>query len=465
MNKVKTMDEALRPEDVVEQVKKLLPLPRVFEKILLGYGKHRGRRWELEWFDGDPVIRNLAEMYLSSNVSEITVTPSYLVFTRTNPENDEEWELFVFGITENGKLFLNTFGDENEEIIRKEYVCHLGNAELYTSSDDEVMYLVFCLQGFVPDGATLSTEEVGDTKAFRLQGDVVAYIYRSEATIDLDLRGILRWGFENSLNKYLRLYALDTIYATLLEHGFTPVLNEDESIPYFDLLLEGIPSSEFGQHKHAFLSILNKYFHILKAVSPEPERLWIDLKLPDFGVFFTEFTALRHSEADRVGIIVHTKDVNNSPAAMRLRREFEEVLPTALMNPPKPISFCIGNHRVTLRNFISSEITFRPSFRPTFFDRPMEISLTDGGLLRFISLPNASITLEHKEHGAKTVYVEPYLALDLRTARVSRNFPRYRNRAVLKALGERARKMDGRHQPLIRKVSINQIRKAYGKPV
>jgi hypothetical protein len=32
MNKVKTMDEALRPEDVVEQVKKLLPLPRVFEK-------------------------------------------------------------------------------------------------------------------------------------------------------------------------------------------------------------------------------------------------------------------------------------------------------------------------------------------------------------------------------------------------------------------------------------------------
>jgi hypothetical protein len=109
------------------------------------------------------------------------------------------------------------------------------------------------------------------------------------------------------------------------------------------------------------------------------------------------------------------------------------------MNPPKPISFCIGNHRVTLRNFISSEITFRPSFRPTFFDRPMEISLTDGGLLRFISLPNASITLEHREHGTKTVYVEPYLALDLRTTRVSRNFPRYRNRAVLKALAERPR--------------------------
>jgi hypothetical protein len=436
MNKVKTMDEALRPEEVVEQVKKLLPLPRVFEKILLGYGKHRGRRWELEWFDGDPVIRNLAEMYLSSNVSEITVTPSYLVFTRTNPENDEEWEPFVFGITENGKLFLNTFGDENEEIIRKEYVCHLGNAELYTSSDDEVMYLVFCLQGFVPDGTTLSIEEVGDTKAFRLQGDVAAYIYRSEATLDLDLRGILWWGFENSLAGYLRLYASDTIYATLLEHGFTPVLNEDA--PYFDLLLEGIPPSEFRQHKHAFLSILNKYFHILRAVSPKPECLWIDLKLPDFGVFFTEFTALKHSEADRVGIVVYTKDVNNSPA-MRLRREFEEVLSTALMNPPKPISFCIGNHRVTLRNFISSEITFRPSFRPTFFDRPMEISLTDGGLFHFISLPNASITLEHREHGTKTVYVEPYLALDLRTTRVSRNFPRYRNRAVLKALAERLR--------------------------
>jgi hypothetical protein len=56
---------------------------------------------------------------------------------------------------------------------------------------------------------------------------------------------------------------------------------------------------------------------------------------------------------------------------------------------------------------------------------------------RFISLPNARITLKHVEHGTKTVYVEPYLAVRLQTTNVANNFITYRNRAVLNALAER----------------------------
>jgi hypothetical protein len=140
-------------------------------------------------------------------------------------------------------------------------------------------------------------------------------------------------------------------------------------------------------------------------------------------------------EGERLGIMVLPIEIDGFPAAMRIVREFEESLTAAMRSVPE--TFRLGNHRVTLRNFISSTMTFSPSFRPTFFDQPVEIRLTDGRS-RFISLPNASITLEHIEHGTKTVYVAPYLALALDMTRVSEKFTAYRNRAVLKVLGLKA---------------------------
>jgi hypothetical protein len=429
------MDETASPEKAVERLKTLLPLPEAFERILLEYGRNQGRVWELGWLD-DPVIRKLVETHLSSNIDEITVTPSYLVFVRTLPEEGER-ELYVFGLSENGKLFLNMFGDEGEDIVEKDRVCRLGDTNVYVSMSDHEVRCMFDFRSFAPHGAMLSVEEVNDTVGFRLQGDVVAYICRFTDPEDLNLQRLLREEFENELGRYLRLYVLDIIYAALLEQGFSIRVEKDHSRPDLDMIVEGITAPDFEQNKHAFTSILGKYLHVLNTDS-KPGRLVMELESHDFGVFSADFLVYQTREGERLGIMVYPIEIDGFPAAMRIVREFEESLPAALRSVPETISFRLGNHRVTLRNFISSTMTFSPSLRPTFFDQPVEIRLTDGRS-RFISLPNASITLEHREHGTKTVYVAPYLALALDMTRVSEKFTAYRNRAVLKVLGEQAK--------------------------
>jgi hypothetical protein len=58
----------------------------------------------------------------------------------------------------------------------------------------------------------------------------------------------------------------------------------------------------------------------------------------------------------------------------------------------------------------------------------------------FVALPNAELRIEHREHGIKTFKVDPYTLIRFRTTRVSRNFLRYRNKAVLKVLIEQSSK-------------------------
>jgi len=58
----------------------------------------------------------------------------------------------------------------------------------------------------------------------------------------------------------------------------------------------------------------------------------------------------------------------------------------------------------------------------------------------FVALPNAELRIEHREHGVKTFKVEPYTLIRFGTTRVSRNFLRYRNKAVLKVLIEQSSK-------------------------
>ncbi len=59
-----------------------------------------------------------------------------------------------------------------------------------------------------------------------------------------------------------------------------------------------------------------------------------------------------------------------------------------------------------------------------------------GSGYRFISLEGAEILIAHREHGSKTVKVEPYNILRLRTINTSNDYTRKRNRAAFRALNE-----------------------------
>jgi hypothetical protein len=55
---------------------------------------------------------------------------------------------------------------------------------------------------------------------------------------------------------------------------------------------------------------------------------------------------------------------------------------------------------------------------------------------RFISLEGAEIHITHREHGSKTVKVEPYNILRLRIINTSNDYTRKRNRAIFRVLNE-----------------------------
>jgi hypothetical protein len=199
----------------------------------------------------------------------------------------------------------------------------------------------------------------------------------------------------------------------------------------------GISSNDFLKNKPVFESILQKYFQTTRITHKQRREYDEALILSnDFGLFSVRFLPdIMWFEDSLLEISVRPIKVDDFPMATRLKKELGDTL--AAMEKMPETSFRIGNHLITLTNFMSSTITFRPSYKPTFLDWPIEVSLVDMPEFHFVSLPNARITLKHREHGTKTVYVEPYLALRLRTTNTSGNFVIQRNRAVLNALAER----------------------------
>jgi hypothetical protein len=420
-------------------IKSVMPLPEPFERILLEYGMGGGN-WGFNWVE-DPVLRHLVKecsSTLPSPVKEVVLTPSYLVFIhKSDVGNSPLYVMLVFGFTEERRLFLNVL-ENHEGIAKKRPICNIANTNVYTSSDSVVTRLLG-FERFAPEGYTLSIPANQSRASFRLQGDIVADLLPPVGRIpkDLGTKEFLYELFETSIRNYLTLCVLDIVYAALLEHGFsiTPV---GPPGPPQALAVVGISSNDFLKNKPVFESILQKYFQTTKITHKQRKEYEEALILSnDFGLFSVRFLPIMWFEDSLLEISVRPIKVDDFPMAMRLKKELEDTL--AAMEKMPETSFRIGNHLITLTNFMSSTITFRPSYKPTFLDWPIEVSLVDMPEFHFVSLPNARITLKHKEHGTKTVYVEPYLAFDLGTTRVSRNFPRYGNRAVLKALAERLR--------------------------
>jgi hypothetical protein len=426
------------PGEAVRYIKSIMPLPEPFERILLEYGMGSGN-WDFNWVE-DPVLRHLVKecsSTLPSPVKEVVLTPSYLVFIhKRDAGNSPLYVMLVFGLTEEGRLFLNVL-ENHEGIAKKKPICNIANTNVYTTSDSMVTRLLG-FERFAPEGYTLSIPANQSGASFRLQGDIVADLLPPVGRMPKDLgpKEFLYKLFETRIRNYLTLCVLDIIYAALLEHGFsiTPV---GPPGPPQALAVVGISSNDFLKNKPVFESILQKYFQTTRITHKQRREYDEALILSnDFGLFSVRFLPdIMWFEDSLLEISVRPIKVDDFPMAMRLKKELGDTL--AAMEKMPETSFRIGNHLITLTNFMSSTITFRPSYKPTFLDWPIEVSLVDMPEFHFVSLPNARITLKHREHGTKTVYAEPYLALRLRTTNTSGSFVIQRNRAVLNALAER----------------------------
>ena len=375
----------------------------------------------------DPVIRNYLKIRFKTP-KEVVVTPSYLVLNCSD-------YLLVFGITEDGRLFLNEL-DTQMPVFKDSIICDLpGMIKVYGSVDFFIKNL-FNFESLVPDGATLSAERL--RLGLRLQGEVIADICKLDIPPNTDFKTFILKKLEKELETYLAYCIADVLWGAFIEHGLSPSVSWRRPGP--SMVLEGI-STASHEAKWIFLKILSKYLRVENVFTNG--TMVVDVSSETFGKFTLEF----HNEPEEnLRIVIRPSKVVDSP----MMRKFLEDAERMITNTKLETHLWIGEHRITLKNFFTMDFHFTPDYSPIFLwkERVRVIPFAPPSILynffqpnnSFVALPNAELRIEHREHGVKTFKVEPYTLIRFGTTRVSRNFLRYRNKAVLKVLIEQSSK-------------------------
>ena len=437
------------PEEAIRVCEQNLgtALPQKFREIISAYAQSDGGlRWNIGWAD-DPVIRH----YVRENISDVKyliVAENYLGFRTYD-------SVYVFGITEDGRLFVNKINMDlriDDDMVDGELVdniiCKLPDGTGIYLADDEYFRTLFGFSIFI-DGSTIRMGRE-PVSGLRLQGEIVA---------DVAPLGVMGWDgfkelvmkrFERSLQRYIAYLTLDMIYGILLDCGITPQTDPFEN----DILIvNGVTVSDIIRRREAVLKMFGRYFQVIEAwdndaSDPKLASFYIKAASDALGEFIIGFESNPIHQWRHFRIVVWSECLNGSQLAAKLTEEFRRRFEESY-NPQTRISFWIGNHRITLSNFITRSITFTPDHEPIFFEkRPIRVTVNPTWVeceaneyeesrgYRFISLEGATIRLEHKEHGVREIGVEPYCILRLRTTLVSGDFIERRNAAAFEALYE-----------------------------
>jgi hypothetical protein len=439
----------ITPEEAIRVCEQSLgtTLPQKFKEIISAYAQSNGGpRWDIGWAD-DLITKH----YVRENISDVKyliVAENYLGFRSHD-------SMHVFGITEDGRLFINKINmnlrinDDNTvdgELVDN-IICKLPDGTGIYLADDEYFRTLFGFSGFL-HGSTLSVGRK-PLSGLRLQGEIVADVAPLGVVGWEGFRELTMKRFKRSLQRYMSYLALDMIYGILLDYGITA-----ETDPFGNdaLLVNGIAVSDIIRRREAVLKMFGRYFQVIEAwdndtKDPQLAKFYIKAAsdLGEFTIGFEPDLILRHRH---FRILVWSESLDGSQLAAKLTEEFRRRFEESC-NPQTRISFWIGNHRITLSNFITRSITFTPDHEPIFFEkRPIRVTINPTWVeceaneyeesrgYRFISLEKATIRLEHKEHGVREIRVEPYCILRLRTTFVSGDFIERRNAAALEALYE-----------------------------
>jgi hypothetical protein len=432
---VRNDDHAFKEEimKAIERVERLVKFPDVFKDILLGF--NGGFQWDFSVID-DPIIRRHVEYYASVfPIKEIIISESYLLIKRQG--------IHAFGITEDGKLFFNELPAPDNTFF-KIPVYNLPSEIQMSVSKDCFVRELFGFNEFAPDGAILSTEGGRERFGVRLQGEVVADLYGVDAE-GMSYNAFILKRVKKGLENYLGILVTDLLWGSLLEQGLSPTIGDDMEVPNLlryegfkpvPIILEGIRSS---LDKGVIRSVIGKYLEV-EDVSSIGVYNCLVISSDIFGEF--DLLMLRSRGGD-LKLLVVPRNVDKAPIMSEIENEVVDAFEKALQTSPE-VSLWIGNHRLILKNFATRTVRLPPPrrYRPIFlWAETLNIDLVGDEKVpqefNLLSLPNAEIRLEHREHGVKTVYVEPQILLRLRTTNISTEFIRNRNKAVLSLLSPR----------------------------
>jgi hypothetical protein len=243
---------------------KLKSLPELFERLIISYEKSAdGYNWKLDWLD-DPVVKHYIRRNIKSPI-KIYVSENYIGFA--NPPL-----IHVIGFTEEGRLFINKLHvlHSSDFWLNKDcvFVCRLfySGTSIYLTKDERFRQ-IFGFEKFVKPNEMIVCKMSKTALGFRLQGDVIAdLISLGIPRTYQSFKQLLRAELEKKLHKFVEYHVMDILYASLLEHGFSPTITDssDPEWPARYLEIRSITCDEVEKNVEAFLPVVEKYFKVMK---------------------------------------------------------------------------------------------------------------------------------------------------------------------------------------------------------
>jgi len=364
------------------------------------------------------------EMWFDLNVK---VSENYVLFEfilNRNHEDFLEYYRYLLG-KDRGKVFINkvrqSWREQNRELVSSE---RLGESVIcvFKFEDSDVRRTL----GYTQDSED-EVAFVADEGDFRVQGEIVL------RAVKTDIEAFFAGNAESlkyQAVRYTNYLFVDCLVQVLVDMGFSPTIERYErwTPSRGHVVVEGALRRERAGIEALALAYglareLRKRNLGKVIFSAEAREIWMDSER------YGEYRVRVNVGVGRYGekYLPAILEVEINRAGEVYKELCEDIDKQVRSLERQAYEYTIGNHFITLKNVLSTFVTYAPCIRPKVLE---ERALSTSARFFYVD-QHSEVTITHKEHGeTKVKFLRPFL-IDVVTTEVDEDYPRELNRVAL----------------------------------
>jgi hypothetical protein len=356
------------------------------------------------------VVKYDDDYYKYVNQLYVILSKSYMllyfrkrIYRRPWYKNDDDYSLhseknigYLYGFNNDGLLFVNKV----YPVVLFDYTIpqvlgFKGNIAIYATSDD-VIYVVL---GYKYDVGDLSEIVIDGEGVYRVQGEILINTLFVNSVEDYYRRVID--SLESQLRGYIHSVILDIIASILVNMRFNIGFSRTPGgLPEIALVdIRRRRDNTYSKLKYLAYELIDNLKTVMEIdsykirLNDNGDIDNIEIHSRYYGDFIIEFLLGRIRYGNVYGDVLVRLLINNDGLIM-------EELKTDLYNQLRKLqksrfNHVIGNHKITIENALSSEITYTPPIRTQILSTT-PIHLSDN---YYYVDRDSTVTITHNEHG------------------------------------------------------------------
>jgi hypothetical protein len=278
--------------------------------------------------------------------------------------------------------------------------------------DDKTFWDIFGYDHDIDDGNEVVT--IDNAGIYRAQGEVVLMVLEESDIAERIIRN-----FWTDTVDYIKALAIDRLLGVLMEIGYSPeIVREGRHIEL--RVVMKVNEKQFNKFVNNVVKALEKYFSDVKV-----DKECILCNTIDLGniTFYVRPSRGRDYISITVIYSYFFDERQNCPIIVKLENE----LIKAFKNIPRSdFEFCIGEHKIKIKNVYSLRMSYMPEVQPIFINK-VDVNSYENS---FVVFPNSAVEISHQEHGKKIIRFGDTYIIRFTTTNVSNLFIAERNKIV-----------------------------------